>query len=325
MNIPHRLRRWLIGVAAVLVVLVAAVAFVLRDPAPVGYFTSAGAQDRFVAAYDRAMRAMPAPDRTLDLRTSYGFVRVYHFPGAAPDAAPLLLLPGRASASPVWADNLPSLLRVRSVYTVDLLGEPGRSVQERPIRTARDHAQWLHEVLAALPEPRLHLVGMSIGGWTAMNLAIHRPEKVAGVTLLDPVMVFAGLSTGAVIRSIPASVRWFPKSWRDSFASWTANDAPVEDEPVADMIEAGMQGYALKLAAPTRPTDEQLASVRTPVLVVMAGASRMHDAAAAADVAERALARGTVKTYPTASHALNGEHPDEIATDIASFVAGARP
>jgi hypothetical protein len=75
------------------------------------------------------------------------------------------------------------------------------------------------------------------------------------------------------------------------------------------MIEAGMQGYALKLAAPARPTDEQLASVQTPVLVVMAGASRMHDAAAAADVAERALARGTVKTYPTASHALNGEHP----------------
>jgi pimeloyl-ACP methyl ester carboxylesterase len=315
------MRTWLIRVAVVLAVLAAAGAYALRDPAPVGYFTSAAAQDRFVAAYDRAMRDMPVPDRTLDLRTSYGFVRVYHFRGAQPEAAPLLLLPGRASASPVWADNLPSLLRVRGVYTVDLLGEPGHSVQHRPIETTDDHAQWLHEVLAGLPEPRLHLVGLSIGGWTAMNLAIHRPDKVAGVTLIDPVPVFAGLSGQAVLRSIPASVRWFPRAWRDSFASWTANDAPVEDEPVADMIEAGMQGYALKLPFPDRPTDEQLAGVRVPVLVLLAGDSRMHDATAAAEVAGRTLPNGTVTTYDGASHAINGEQPDRIAADIAAFVA----
>lgn len=324
MQIKPRLRRWLAGTAVVLAVLAATVAYVLKDPAPVGYFTSAAAQDRFFAAYDRAMRDLPAPDRTLDLRTGYGIVRLYHFTGANPGAPPLLLLPGRASASPVWADNVPSLLRVRSVYTVDLLGEPGHSIQTRPIRTPADHAQWLHEVLRQLPEPGVHLVGMSIGGWTAMNLAIHRPEKVTGVTVLDPVMVFAGLSFQAIVRSIPASVRWFPKSWRDSFASWTANGAPVRDEPVADMIEAGMQGYALKLSAPTRPTDEQLASIRLPVLAVLAGESRMHDPAAAAETARRTLANGTVQTYPTASHAINGEHPEEIAADIAAFVATTR-
>ena len=38
--------------------------------------------------------------------------------------APLVLLPGRASASPVWEDNLPALLGIGDVYTIDLLGEP---------------------------------------------------------------------------------------------------------------------------------------------------------------------------------------------------------
>lgn len=311
--------RWIAGV---IVVLAVAVAFALRDPSPVGYFTSAAGHDRFTRAYDAAMTDLPAPDRALDVRTGYGVVRLYHFAGGgAPSAAPLLLLPGRASASPVWADNLPGLLRQHSVYTVDLLGEPGKSVQQHPIEDPADHARWLHEVLLALPEPRVHLVGLSFGGWTAMNLAVHQRAKVAGVVLLDPIMVFSGLSAGVVLRSIPASVRWGPRSWRDGFASWTANDAPVEDVPVAEMIEAGMQTYAMKLSSPTRPSDEQLAAVDVPVLVLLAGKSRMHDAAEAAATAGRVLPRATVKTYPDASHAINGEYPGEIAADIAAFTA----
>jgi pimeloyl-ACP methyl ester carboxylesterase len=321
---PSRLRRHrrsLLVAVGLVALIAAATAYGLRDPAPVGYFTSAAAQDRFLTAYDEAMAELPAPDRTLDVRTTYGVVRLYHFAGADAGAAPLLLLPGRASASPVWADNLPSLLRIRSVYTVDLLGEPGMSVQTRPIDDPADHALWLHEVLSQLPEPRVYLLGLSIGGWTAANLALHRPEKVAGVVLIEPVLVFAGLSVGVIVRSIPASVRWFPRSWRDSFASWTANGAPVEDVPVARMIEAGMQSYALKVSAPTRPSEKRLATMRPPALVLLAGASRMHDADAAAEVAGRTLPDAGVRVYPDASHAINGEFPERIATDVAAFLA----
>ena len=34
------------------------------------------------------------------------------------------------------------------------------SVQERPITSHADQAQWLHEVLHTLPEPQVHLVGV---------------------------------------------------------------------------------------------------------------------------------------------------------------------
>ncbi|WJK43199.1 alpha/beta hydrolase [Solwaraspora sp. WMMA2056] len=322
--LPRPRRRWLIiGGAALIAVTLLIAALAMRAPAPVGHFTSAAAHDRFLAAYRQAMAELPRPDQTHDVRTSYGVVRLYHFAGAEPDANPLLLLPGRTAASPVWADNLPALLRLRSVYTIDLLGEPGMSIQQRPIETPSDHAQWLHEVLVELPEPAIHLVGLSIGGWTAMNLAVHRPEKIASVTLLDPVLVFADLSWQAILRSIPASVRWFPRSWRDDFASWTANDAPVEDVPVAQMIEAGMQTYALKLSAPHRITPEDLAGVRTPTLALLAGESRMHDTAEAAEVADSTLPEATVVVYPDASHAINGEYPDRIAADIADFLAAS--
>jgi pimeloyl-ACP methyl ester carboxylesterase len=294
----------------------------LWDSTPVGHFTSADGHDRFRAAYDRAMRELPPPDATLDVRTDYGVVRLYRFDGAAADLAPLVLLPGRASASPVWAGNLPSLQALRTVYTVDLLGEPGASVQQRPIETDEDQARWLHQALTALPHPQVHLLGLSIGGWTAMNLATRLPDRIAGVVLLDPAVTFAPMSIAAVVRSIPASVSWFPRSWRDSFNSWTAGGAPVEHVPVADMIEAGMQTYASRLPSTLTPFDaESLARVPVPVLVIMAGRSVMHDSAAAAELARQTLRHGTVIVYPEASHAINGEQPDRIAADVGAFLA----
>jgi pimeloyl-ACP methyl ester carboxylesterase len=315
-----RRRWWRVAGAAAVVALVAALA--LRDTAPVGHFTSAQGRDEFVAAYDRAMRELPEPDATLDVRTGFGVVRVYRFDGAAPGAAPLVLLPGRASASPVWADNLPSLLALRTVYTIDLLGEPGASVQDRPVEDDDDQAAWLHETLAALPEPEVHLLGMSIGGWTATNLVVRRPDKIASVVLLDPVATFSDVAFAAVVRSLPASVPWFPTSWREDFASWTAGGAPVEDVPVAVMIEAGMRHYSLDLPAPSRFGDEQLSSVDVPVLVILAGRSVMHDSAEVAEAARRTLRHGTVLVHDDASHAINGERPDEIAADVGRFLDG---
>ncbi|MBB4933769.1 pimeloyl-ACP methyl ester carboxylesterase [Lipingzhangella halophila] len=295
----------------------------MRDTSPVGHFTSAEGHDEYVRAYEQAMGDLPEPDATLDVRTDYGVVRVYRFDGAAPEKAPLVFLPGRSSASPVLAGNLESLLEVRTVYAVDLLGEPGASVQTRPIQGDADQARWLHQALAELPEPTVHLVGLSIGGWTAMNLAIRKPDTLASVIALDPAMTFADMPLETMARSIPATVGWFPKSWRDQFNSWTAGGAPVEDEPVAGMIESGMRHYALKLPAPQRFSAEQLATVDLPVLAIIAGESVMHDPGEAARQAEDTLPQGTVLTYDDASHAINGEYPEEIAADIDGFLSEA--
>ena len=117
--------------------------WVLAPNAAVGRFRSAEAMDRYFAAYDRAMAQMPTPQQVLDIRTSFGVVRVYRFAGRRA-GAPLFLLPGTQSSTPIWADNMPSLLAHRSVYTVDLLGEPGRSIQTRPITVP---VPWGHRML----------------------------------------------------------------------------------------------------------------------------------------------------------------------------------
>lgn len=315
-------RRWrragIVLFTAALAVFIAS--YAMRSPSPVGHWDSAEGQDRFNAAYGEAFDEMPEPEQTLDVRTDFGIVRFYRFAGGDA-AAPLVLLPGRSSASPVWADNMASLLEIGDVYTIDLLGEPGMSVQERPIENDEDQAAWLHQALGGLPEEEFHMVGLSIGGWNTVNLALHEPDLIATMTLIDPVFVFDDMPLGTVLRSIPAAFPWLPRSWRDGFNSYTAGGVPVEDVPVADMIEAGMQHYKLRLPQPVRVEEERLASVDGPVLAIIAADSVMHDAEAAAETAERSLSQGTVHLYAGASHAVSGEQPDRIGADIAAFIA----
>ncbi|QPP10660.1 alpha/beta hydrolase [Streptomyces bathyalis] len=308
--------------AAVVVVTVLTAAFALRTPSPVGHWNSAQAQQEFLRDYKAAMEDMPEPDRTLDVRTRFGFVRVYKFEGTGrDDVDPLVLLPGRSSPTPVWADNMPSLLKVADVYAVDLLGEPGMSVQEAPIATDADNAAWLDRTLAALPEEKFNVLGLSIGGWTATNLAVHHPERINALMLIDPVYTFSGMPAETAVRAIPASVPWLPKSWRDSFNSYTAGGAPVEDVPLARMTETAMSTYAIKLPQPTLISEDDLAGLKMPVLAILAGDSVMHDIDASRQVAERRLRNGTVVVHEDASHAVGSEQPEDIARQVREFLA----
>lgn len=258
-KLPFRKRRWWKILLAVLVVAVLAATLFLRKPSPVGHWNSADGLQSFRTTYGEAMKDMPRPADTLDIRTDFGFVRVYRYDGTGEAEQPLVLLPGRASASPVWADNMPTLLEIGDVYTMDLLGEPGMSVQEQPIDSDADQAAWLDQTLAGLPEDQFTVVGLSIGGWTATNLATREPDHIANLVLVEPVQVVSDIPFETAIRSIPAAFSWLPRSWRDS--------------------------------------------------------------ATAADTAKMAMPDATVQVYPDATHAINGEYPDELAADIAEFIS----
>ena len=80
-----------LGRLALAVVALVAVLWCLGDGSPVGHFASAADKTRFMAAYDRAMAALPPPQQVRDIRTGYGIVRVYRFAGAHDEQPPLLL------------------------------------------------------------------------------------------------------------------------------------------------------------------------------------------------------------------------------------------
>lgn len=270
-------------------------------------------------AYDRAFATLPAPAEQHDVTTDFGTARVYRFGKTGP--APLVLLPGRAGTSIMWAPNLAGLAAERPVWTVDLIGEPGRSEQTAPIRDGADQAAWLDAVLGSRDLRGVHLVGYSFGGWLAANLAVRAPDRLASVTLIDPVRTFAGFPVPLLVRTtltlVPGIRRWA----RPSFLRWTAGGADVPaDDPVSAIIDEGMRTFTITLPVPTLFTDEQLRSVRVPVLALIAGRSVMHDARRAVARARALLLDVRAELWPDATHAIAGEAPDAVNARILEFV-----
>lgn len=271
-----------------------------------------------MAAYRACLDELPSPAETYDVTTTFGTVRVYRFDGAG--GRPVVLLPGRHASTPMWGPNLAGLLAHRTVFTVDLLGEPGLSVQRSPIDDADDQAQWFGEMLDSLGVTRPHLMGVSFGGWTAANHAVRRPGRVASLTLLDPVLTFAPIPVRTMLAVAPLGLPWVPEAVRRHVLRWISGGAEVDDSvPVAALIAAGSRDFVLRLPPPARLTESQLRALDIPVLAVIAGRSVIHDGVRAAETARRLLARVQVEFWPAASHAVNGEYPAEIAEVAGRF------
>lgn len=284
----------------------------------VGHFRDGAARARFGAAYQASLRELPPYDESFDVRTAFGTVRVYRFGG--PGGRPVVLLPGRNASTPMWKVNLPGLLAHRTVYSVDLLGEPGMSVQARPIAGSDDQAQWFHDMLDGLGLTSAHMMGVSFGGWTATNYAVRRPGRVASLALLDPVMTFAPIPVRTMLAVTPMGLPWVPELVRRRVLRWISGGADVDDSvPVAALIAAGSREYVLRQPLPSRFSEDHLRGIDIPVLAVIAGRSVIHDAARAADAARKLLVKGRVELWADASHAINGEYPDQIASTVGRF------
>lgn len=309
------------------VVVTAVVAAALCDSSPVGRFRTPEGRLAYEASYAAAMQRLPRPSRTLDLRTSFGTVRAYEFAAAhARGATPIVLLPGRSSGVPMWADNLPGFAAERTVYALDALGDAGMSVQTRKLEGGADQAAWLDEALAGLEASKVHLVGHSFGGWSAANYAVRRSGRVATLTLVEPVFVFQGLRWRVYALSLPAALPFLPDSWRDRMLAEIGGASAIDRaDPVARMISDATEHYDAKLPLPERITEEQLRSLRMPVYAAIAARSAMHDGAAALAVAKAGVRDVRAELWPDATHSLPMEFPDRLDREVLDFMAAHEP
>ncbi|GAA5088504.1 alpha/beta fold hydrolase [Nocardia iowensis] len=285
----------------------------------VGYFATKAGFDRFAVAYTNGMAALPQPAEQVAVSTSFGPVRAYRFGDAA--STPLVLLSGRQASTPMWAANLPGLMTDRTVWSIDSIGEPGASTQQKELVTPADQVAWLTEALTGLGLRRTHLLGASIGGWLAIQVALHRPEYAASVTLLDPANTFAPLTWKMIAVSLGSLLPGMPMRMRYWLLGRISGGVPIDDSiPEGRLIASAMRDFTSAQPMPVRPTVEELARIKVHVLAILAGRSIVHNAARAAETA-RTIPGAQVEVWPDASHAVNGEFPDRIAQRFAEFAA----
>jgi pimeloyl-ACP methyl ester carboxylesterase len=105
-------------------------------------------------------------------------------PEGAPRGPSVVLLHGSPGGRFDFHGLRDALAADRCVIAPDLPGF-GDSTRGVPDSSVHAHAAYLEALLAALHEPRVHVVGFSMGGGVAIALAGRHPERVASLTLLS--------------------------------------------------------------------------------------------------------------------------------------------
>lgn len=320
-----RWQRWLRRTAiAAVVLLVADKLFGLAtNPPRIGQWRSEAGRNAFVDAYQRTWARLPAPTRTLDIPTTFGTVRAYEWVSpATAGKTPVVLVPGRSAGSPMWVQNLPDLVPNHPVYAFDAIGDSGLSVQSAPVRGPADQASWIAQTIRDLGLGRAHLVGHSFGGSTAAATAVHRPDVVASLTLLEPVFALDYPPAKLVLSSIPLSISGLPQSWKNTALAAIGGVDPGEfnpNDPMTQMIDLGAKHYSTTLPMPSPLTDEQLQGLPMPVYVALGGRQSLAGAKAPTRTAK--IPRHTLKVWPDTTHSLPMQVHAPLAADLDAFWA----
>ncbi|MDO5663185.1 MAG: alpha/beta hydrolase [Brachybacterium sp.] len=318
------------GVAAVVVLALIGAGSVVTffaGPPGVGHFTSAAGRAAYVGAYDEAMGLLPDPATTRDVPTSFGTVRVYEWaadPDGDTEVPPLVLMPGRASGAPMWAQNLPHLLGSRRIIVFDLLGDAGLSTQTVPMRNTADAALWMDELFAEIAPEGVHLVGHSFGGAYAMAYALAHPERIHSLALLEPVFTFAAPPADLLAWTVVSSLPLLPDPWREHALSRVGGADYDPTDPIAQMVQAGTQHYSADLPQPQVLTSDQISAVQVPVYVALGD----RDSLAGGEAAEKAaseLPNGTVEVWSDSTHSLPMQNVREIGQHLLTFAAQHDP
>lgn len=97
---------------------------------------------------------------------------------------PVLLIHGLGSSGEDWAFQLPALAPRHRLVVPDLPGA-GRSPKPRGHYSIASFATTLWQLLDQLGHARAHLVGFSLGGAVALEMALQRPEAARRLVLIN--------------------------------------------------------------------------------------------------------------------------------------------
>ena len=102
---------------------------------------------------------------------------------------PLVMLHGGGPGASAWSNFGPALPHFAAHFRTLLVDQPGFGASDKPevvgnyYRHAADHVV---QLLDELGIARVHLLGNSLGGGTAMRLALTHPDRVGRLVLMGP-------------------------------------------------------------------------------------------------------------------------------------------
>lgn len=251
------------------------------------------------------------------------------------DGPPLLLVHGLAGCWQNWLENIPHFARSHRVIAVDLPGFGASPMPREPISIA-GYARFLEGVCDALSIDAAAVVGNSMGGHIASELAITSPQRVERLMLVsaagisaehaqrDAVMtggrVLAAIMTRAATRNAEMARR--PGTRRIAL-SFVARHPDRLSAPLAHelMQGAGRPGFLPALEAVlTHRISERLPQIACPTFVVWGEDDHVIPVRDAKHF-DRLIPNVRVEIWPDTGHVAMLERPARFNAQLAAFLA----
>lgn len=246
---------------------------------------------------------------------------------------PVFLINGTGESSATWGPLLDALAQRYRCIMVDLRDTGGSSSVDDPYAPA-DLVGDAAAIADALGTGPAHIIGFSLGGAVAQELAIARSDLVRSLVLLstwprsDPWFVSQMRSWQALRRSFGPDADGFDRA----LEPWMFSPATMEDHGVLGRIRAMWAGAPDQSAEAfhrqceadiAHDAADRLGTVDAPALVIV-GLDDICTPPRYARALADLLPRARLVTIPRAGHCALFEQPDQVRAAIAGFLDEVR-
>jgi pimeloyl-ACP methyl ester carboxylesterase len=247
------------------------------------------------------------------------------------DGPPLLLIMGMSGTSLHWGEPFLQLLRADfDVIAYDHRGVGASTPLDGPI-TTREMADDAAGLLAALELDDAHVVGISMGGMIAQELALNHPQRVRTLTLGCTYCGGEG-SALASEEDLSGLVEAMGSGDRERAlrAGWEINVSPTlaaDDDAFATFREIAMRrAVAVAVimqqmqACAAHDTNERLAQVAAPTLVIHGTEDRLLPVQNGRLIASR-IPGARLEIFDGVGHLFFWERPERAAELVREHAA----
>jgi pimeloyl-ACP methyl ester carboxylesterase len=258
-----------------------------------------------------------------------------HYQDSGPSHAPVIvLLHGFGSSLQTWSTWVDSLNKTYRVISLDLPGFGLTGPNSTHAYTDADDVQFVENFVNQLQIDQFTLVGHSMGGKIAWNVAATHPSKVQQLILIAPDGYSKPQELGMKPYALPAWSKLMQyclprflvkKSLEPAFYD---ADAMTEDllTRYHDFLRApGVRQAIIDRANQTINTDpvERLKKITAPTLLLWGAADQMIPSDNAQQYA-RVLTNSSTVVLPEQGHLLQEERPQEGLAEVLAFLNRGR-
>ena len=258
-----------------------------------------------------------------------------HFQDSGPKEAPvLLMLHGFGSSLQTWDAWADSLQKHYRVIRLDLPGFGLSGASPNNAYSEVDDVQFVGNFVTAMSIPEFSLIGHSMGGKIAWNVAAAYPSKVKQLILIAPDGYADPEDIGAKPYEIPRFMQVMKYSLPKFFVRKSLEPAFYDGKALTedlltryhDFLRApGVRQAIIDRANQTINTDPvaRLKNITAPTLLLWGDSDRMIPPENAARYAN-VLTTSTTVVLPKQGHLLQEERPQEGLAKVLAFLSPDR-